>query len=120
MVTPNKPVHARHGQPMMGDEQEPGRERMRKPLQHGAETIDIGVVQGRIDLVENADWRRVGEEDCKQERKRRQRLFASRKKRHHLQFLAGRACQNLDARLQRVFRVDEFEVRAAATEQTNE
>ena len=46
-------------------------------LEQFAEALDIRVVEGGIDLVEHADRRRVGQEDRKDQRNRRQRLLAA-------------------------------------------
>ena len=43
-----------------------------------AEAFDIGVVEGRVDFVEDAERRRAGAEHREQKRQRRERLFAAR------------------------------------------
>ena len=50
----------------------------RHPVEQVAEALDIGVVERRIDLVEHADRRRVGQEQGEDQRDRGQRLLAAR------------------------------------------
>jgi hypothetical protein len=54
-----------------------------------AEALDIVVVERRVDLVEHADRRRVGQEHREDQRQRGQRLLAARKQRHGLRRLPG-------------------------------
>jgi hypothetical protein len=74
------------------------RKRVSGALQHGgeqvAEALDIIVVERRVDLVEDADRRRVGEEHGEDQRQRRQRLLAARQQRQHLLALARRVRQS--------------------------
>src|SRR6185437_1340947 len=57
-----QPVHPGHGEPVVGDDHEARAGVVRDLLNQQAETVDIGVVERRVDLVQHADWRRVGEE----------------------------------------------------------
>src|SRR5205085_2121204 len=57
-----QPVHARHRDAMMRDEQKARAGRIGGLGDDAAEAVDIGIVERRIDLVEDADRRRVGQE----------------------------------------------------------
>ena len=117
-----QPVDPRHGQAVMGDDQEAGLGALGDLGDQAAEAVDIGVVQGRVDLVQHADRRRVGEEDGKEQRQRGQRLLAAREQRQRLQFLAGRARHDLEPGLERILLVAlvERQMRAPAAEQPHE
>ena len=78
---------------------------LRHLFQQVAEAHDIGVVERRVDLVEHADRRRVGEEHGEDQRQRRQRLLAAGEQRHDLRLLARRARHDLQARFQRIVRI---------------
>ena len=94
---------------------------VRRHLVHQiAEALDIVVVERRIDLVEHADRRRIGEEHRKDQRHRRQRLLAAGKQRHRLRLLAGRAGEDFEAGLERVFGFDQLQLGRAAAEQMRE
>ena len=82
--------------------------------------LDIGVVERRVDLVEDADRRRIGEEDREDQRGRRQRLLAAREQRHGLRLLAGRPGEDFEAGFERVVRIDQGQLRRAAAEQGRE
>ena len=75
-----------------------------------AEALDIGVVERRVDLVEHADRRRVGEEHREDQRQRRQRLLAAGEQRHDLRLLARRAGDDLEAGLERVVGFGELQL----------
>ena len=64
---------------------------LRHLLHQQAEPLDIGIVERRVDLVEHADRRGIGEEHGEDERERGERLLAARQQRQHLRALAGRA-----------------------------
>ena len=87
-----------------------------------AEAVDIGVVQRRVDLVEHADRRGIGEEDGEEQRERGQRLLAAREQRQHLELLARRARHDLEPGLERVFAlaVIEPQMGVAAAEEPHE
>ena len=55
-----------------------------------AEAVDVGVVERRVDFVEHADRRGIGEEQREDQRDRGQRLLAARQQRERLQPLARR------------------------------
>ena len=71
-------------------------------LDEAAEAVDIGVVERRVDLVQHADRRRVGEEHGEEQRERGQRLLAARQQRQHLQPLARRARHDLEPGVERI------------------
>src|SRR3546814_10811002 len=79
----------------MGDDEEAGRPGVGDLLQKAAEAVDVGVVERRVDLVQHADRRGIGQEYGEQQRDRGQRLLAARQKRHHLGLLARRAGHDL-------------------------
>ena len=85
-----------------------------------AEAFDIGVVERRVDLVEHADRRRIGQEHGKDQAQRRQRLLAARQKRHGLRLLARRPGDDLEPGLERIVALDEGEIGGAAAEQRGE
>src|SRR5713101_983734 len=121
-----QPVHAGHGQPVMGDDEEARLRALADLLDEAAEAVDIGVVEGGVDLVQHADRRRVGEEHGKEQRQPGQGLLAAREQRHHLQPLARRARHDLEAGLERVslrvavLALVEREKGAAAAEEPHE
>src|SRR4051794_35518952 len=85
-----------------------------------AEALDIGIVERRVDFVQHADRRRVGQEYREDQRQRGQRLLAAREKRHRLRLLAGRARHDVEAGLERILGFDELQFRRAAAEQQRE
>ena len=94
--------------------------RSRHRVEQVAEALDIGVVERRIDLVEHADRRRVGEEHRKDQAHRRQRLLAARQQRHRRRLLARRPGDDLEPGLQRIVAFDELQFGRAAAEQRRE
>ena len=102
----------------MGDEDEL---RLRlHPPQHLHETADVGLVEGRVDLVEQAERARLELEDREHQGHGGQRLLASRQKLNALQALAGRLGDDVDAALQQIGLVEQDEPRPAAAEQGGE
>ena len=85
-----------------------------------AEALDIGVVERRVDLVEHADRRRVGEEHREDQRQRGQRLLAAGEERHDLRLLAGRPRDDLEAGFERIVGFGELQLRRAAAEEVGE
>ena len=85
-----------------------------------AEALDIGVVERRVHLVEHADRRRIGQEHGEDQRHRGQRLLAAGQQRHGLRLLAGRAGEDLQARLERIVGFDQLQLGRAAAEQVRE
>ena len=61
------------------------------------EAVDVGVVEGGLDLVEDVEGRRAGEEDAEDERQRDQRLLPAGEEREAPRRLAGRRHLDLDA-----------------------
>ena len=57
MVTPIQPIHARHGQRVVGDDHEARVGALRMAVEQVAEALDIGVIERRVDLVQHADRR---------------------------------------------------------------
>src|SRR5579863_8290103 len=56
-------VNARHGEAMMRDDEEARLCGLADLFDEAAKAVDVGVVQRRVDLVQHADRRGVGEED---------------------------------------------------------
>src|SRR6185295_12909812 len=89
-------------------------------VQHPDKASDVGVIERRIHLVEQAEWARFGEEDAEQKRQRDQRALATREQMDALCALAARRCVNLDVAVQWELRVLEPEVAFASTEERHE
>ena len=85
-----------------------------------AEALDIIVVERRVDLVEHADRRGVGEEDGEDQRERGQRLLAAGEQRQRLRLLARRAGDDFEPRLERIVGFDQLQFGRAALEQGRE
>ena len=83
-------VHARHGDRVVGDGDEAGVGALAHRLEQIAKTLDIIVIERRVDLVEHTDRRRVGEKHSEDERKRGQRLLAAGEKGQGLRLLTRR------------------------------
>ena len=60
-------VHAGHGHAMVSDDDEAGLAGFRHLLERRADTIDVRVIKRRVNLVENADRGRVGQEHREQQ-----------------------------------------------------
>ena len=115
-----EPVHPRHGDRIVGDDDEAGVGRAAHLVQQVAEALDIVVVERRVDLVQHADRRRVGEEHREDQRQRGQRLLAARQQRQRLRLLAGRLGDDFEAGLQRIVAFDQLQFGRAAAEQLRE
>ena len=89
-------------------------------LHQRAEAVDVGVVERRVDLVQHADRRRVGEEHGEDQRQRGQRLLAARQQRQRRRLLARRLGDDLEPALERILALDHLEARLAAAEQRRE
>src|SRR5437764_12605096 len=61
------------------------------------ETPDIGFVEGRVHLVENAERAGLVLENANQQRQRGERLLAAREQQYILELLAWRRCDHIDA-----------------------
>ena len=105
---------------MMGDDQEPGVGAPRHLVQKIAKARDVGVVQRRVDLIEHADRRGVGQKHPEDQRQRRQRLLAPRQKRQRRQFLARRLAHDLQPRLQGIVAFHQHQIGLAAAKQVGE
>ena len=84
-----------HGALLVGDDHELGT--VREPPDELQEAVDVGVVERRLDLVEDVEGRRPGEEDGEHEGERDQRLLATGEQREPPRRLAGRGDLDLDA-----------------------
>ena len=89
-------------------------------VQQVAEPLDIVVVERRVDFVQHADRRRVGEEHREDQRQRGQRLLAARQQRQRLRLLAGRLGDDLEAGFERIVAFDQVQRGFAAAEQFDE
>ena len=98
----------------MGDDQEARLRGLGDLLDQAAEAVDIGVVQRRVDLVQHADRRRVGEEDGEDQRQSGQRLLAAREQRQGLQLLARRAGIDLEPGFERIAAARAFAITRSA------
>ena len=88
MVTPISWLRHFHGDLVVGDEQEL---RLARHLLHQlAEALGVGVVQRRVDLVQQAERRRIQLEQREHQRDRGERLFAAREQLDRLVLLARR------------------------------
>src|SRR5260370_674038 len=81
------------------------------------EPVDVGVVERRVDLVQDADRRRVCQEGGEEQGEGGQRLLAARQQRQGLQLLARRARHDFEPGGERVVIVDQTQLRLAAAEQ---
>jgi hypothetical protein len=78
------------------------------------------IVERRVDLVEHADRRGVGQEHREDQRHGGERLLAARQERHGLRFLARRAGHDFKPGIQRVVGFDQLQFRRAAAKQMGE
>ena len=101
----------------MGDGDEAGVGALAHLVEEIAEALDIIVVERRVDLVEHADRRGVGEEDGEDQRERGQRLLAAREQRQRLRFLAGRLGDKFEPGFERIVGFDQLKLGLAALEQ---
>ena len=104
----------------MGDDQVAGLGFADHRVEQIAEPLDIGVVERRVDFVEDADRGRVGEEQREDQRDRGQRLLAARKQGQRLQSLARRLGIDLKPGFERIVAVDQRKVGLSAFEQLGE
>src|SRR5262245_7356047 len=88
--------------------------------QHLHEPADVGVVERRVDLVEQAERARLVLEHAEHQGDGGQRLLAAGEELHALQALAGRLRDDLDAALERIVFVEQREAGAAAAEERAE
>ena len=88
--------------------------------QHLDEPADVGVVERRVDLVEQAERARLVAEDREHQRDRGQRLLAAGEQLHALQALARRRGDDVDAAFERIAFVEQRDAGAAAAEQRRE
>ena len=70
-----KAVDTRHRDAVVGYDQEAGAGGVGDLAEQSTEPIDIGVVERRVDLVEDANRRGIGEKNREEQRERRQRLL---------------------------------------------
>ena len=85
-----------------------------------AEALDVVVVERRVDLVQHADRRRIGEEHREDQRERGQRLLAAGEQRQRRRLLARGLGEDLQARFQRIVVLDQPQLGGAAAEQLGE
>ena len=104
---PVQPVHPRHGQGMVSDDQELGAGVPDHVVQQGAEPLHVGVVKRGVDLVQYANRRWIAAEHGEDQRQCRQRLLAARQQRQRREFLARRLRVDLQSGLQRVVGADQ-------------
>ena len=85
-----------------------------------AEALDVVIVERRVDLVQHADRRRIGEEHREDQRQRGQRLLAAGEQRQRRGLLARRLGQDLEAGFERIVALDQLQFGGAAAEQLGE
>ena len=102
------------------DDDEAGVGRARHLVEQVAEALDIVIVERRVDLVEHADRRRIGEEHGEDQRQCGERLLAAGQKRQRRRFLARRLRHDLQAGFERIFAFDQLQLGIAAAEQFGE
>ena len=91
----------------------------RHVLHHLAEAVGVRIVERRVDLVQQAERRRVQLEEREHERNRRERLLATGKQVDRRVALAGRLRDHLHARIEDLL-AGQHELRLAAAEQHRE
>src|SRR5206468_132668 len=84
------------------------------------ETPDIGFVEGRVHLVENAERAGLVLEDANQQCERGERLLAAREQQHILELLAWRRRNHIDAAFGSVELVSQAHEGLAAAEELAE
>ena len=90
------------------------------PAQHLDEPSDVGIVERRVDLVEQAERAGLVLEEREHQRDRGQRLLAAGEQLDALQALARRLRDDLDAALDRVVLVEQGQPGASAAEERAE
>src|SRR6185436_15853454 len=93
---------------------------LRHLADHLGEAADVRVVERRVDLVENAERRRIDEEQREDQADGDQRLLAARQQGDAVEALARRTNDDLDAGLQQIVLVGEHELALTAAEQARE
>src|SRR5262245_20505835 len=107
-----------HGFAVVGDDDELGV--LLHAAQHLDEPADIGVVEGGVNLVEQAERARLVLEHAEHQRDGGQRLLAAREQLDALKALAGRLGDDLDPALERIGLVEQRQAGAAAAEERAE
>ena len=82
-----------------------------------AKTLDIGVVERRVDFVQDTDRCGIGQEHAEQQGNCGQRLFATGQERHDLQLLARWAGHDFQAGFKRVVGLGQGQIGPPAAEQ---
>jgi hypothetical protein len=113
-----EPIGNLHRLAVVGDENELG-VRLHRP-QHLHEAADVGIVERRVDLVEQAERARLVLEESEHQGDGGERLLAARQQLDALQPLARRLGDDLDAALERIALVEQRQAGAAAAEQRAE
>src|SRR6476619_6586044 len=115
-----EPVHARHGDRIMRDDDEPRVGRTRHLVEQTAEALDVVIVKGGINLIEYADWSGVRKKDREDERKCGERLLAAGEQRQRCRLLSRRPRDDLKPGFKGIFAFDELQLGSAASEQLGE
>jgi hypothetical protein len=84
----------------------------------GVETVDVGVVQRCVDLVQKAEGRRLDEEDGEDEADGGERLLPAGEAAERERLLAGQLYEDPDPRLEEVFLVHQAKLGPPPLEQT--
>ena len=101
---------------VVGDDEKAGCRPPGNFLQEIADPGDVLIVERRVDLVENAYGRGIGEKDGHGQRERGQGLFASGQQGQHLQSFSGRAGHDLEPGLEGVVRIHQRQMGVPAPE----
>ena len=104
----------------MGDGDEAGVGALAHRVEEIAEALDVVIVERRVDFVQDADRRRVGQEHGEDEGERGQRLLAAGEQGQRLRFLARRLGDKLEAGLQGIVGFDKLQFGLTALEQRGE
>ncbi len=110
----------RHGKLVVGHDQKSRLCFLGHILQQSTKPLDIGVIQRRIDLIENAERCGLAAEGSKNKRQRRQCLLTTREKRQGRELLAGRLGKDLQSGLEWVIAADQPQMRLPTVEHAAE
>ena len=110
-----QPVRLFHRSPSVGDDDELGV--LRQLVQITGEPAHVAVIQSRLNLVQQAEGRRLQILDGEQQRNGGQRLFSARQLHHILQLFPRRLGNDTDPRLQDVLILQKLQRSLPAAEQ---
>ena len=91
-----------------------------KLAHHRREAVDVGIVERRVDFVEQVERRRTHADEREDQRGRGHRTFAAGERGERRHALSGRLHRKLNARLRKIVRIRLPHARFAAGEQARE